>query len=322
MTNKCKKCGNQCPSTYLYCPFCGQMVTQVNHSDNLLDLRNHFVIQGVSRDKQAKIMNEHIIYVLDKEDTFNINLKVTMPINESVIFDVCFQDVNGETIFNLKSLSCSLLTEENDIVKVPFTLPARILCGYNVAIIKYNNVELFRIDFIPSVISVKIDNSWFNMRLQFGYYNACITFLTWWMLMPNTTSKDVRYTNWYMKLDCVSGMSLQEKCSKVKEFILKLKSKTKANITLATSRRSPEWLDKHCGTMDFYFDESNEDTRIYIEMSINDYLSSIKSNSSTLVEAYSSRHGIIAKDGNPMSEYDMFKYINTMLKSRFDGWLY
>ena len=308
----------------MFCPSCGGRMIPDSESSTTLDLRNHFHVIGLSIRDSTSIENSHITYQVDEaeEMIFNVNLKVTMPINESVIFDVCFQDVNGETIFNLKSPSCSLLTEENDIVKVPFTLPARILCGYNVAIIKYNNVELFRIDFIPSVISVKIDNSWFNMRLQFGYYNACITFLTWWMLMPNTTSKDVRYTNWYMKLDCVSGMSLQEKCSKVKEFILKLKSKTKANITLATSRRSPEWLDKHCGTMDFYFDESNEDTRIYIEMSINDYLSSIKSNSSTLVEAYSSRHGIIAKDGNPMSEYDMFKYINTMLKSRFDGWLY
>ena len=293
-----------------------------SESTSSLDLKNHFTILGISTKDSTSSQNSYISYQSKEDETFNINLKVTMPINESVTFDVCFQDVNSETVFILKTMSSSLLIEENENIKVPFTLPAGIIAGYNNAIVKYNNIEVYHIDFIPSVISVKIDNSWFNMRLQFGYYNACITFLPWWMLMPNSTSKDVRYTNWHMKLDCVSGINLQEKCSKVKEFIIKLKNKTNANITLATSRRSPEWLDKHCGTMDFYFDENNEDTNIYVEMSINDYMRSIKSNNSSLTEAYPTRHGILSADGSPMPEDEMLKYVNAMLKSRFDGWLY
>ncbi len=318
MTNKCSKCGNLCPSSYHYCPFCGKLIDQVN----LLNLRNHFIIQGVSRDKQKKVQNDYIMYVANEEEVFNINLKVTMPINESAIFDVYFQDVNADTVFNLKSLSVSLLAKENEIVEVPFTLPAGILSGYNTAIIKYNNMEVFHIDFVPSVISIIVDNSWFNMELSWGYYNACLTYLPWWMLMPNTTSKDVRYINWNIKLEHVAGISLQEKCLKVNDFITKLKRKSNANINLATIRRSPEWLDKHWGTSDFYFDKTSEDTNIYVEMSINDYLKSIKSKNSSLAAAFDKRHGILANDGSPMSEDEMLKYVNEILRSRFNGWLY
>ena len=294
------------------------MVTQVNHSDNLLDLRNHFVIQGVSRDKQAKIMNEHIIYVLDKEDTFNVNLKVTMPINESVIFDVCFQDVNGETIFNLKSPSCSLLTEENDIVKVPFTLPARILCGYNVAIIKYNNVELFRIDFIPSVISVKIDNSWFNMTWSFGdYYSSVIKFLTWWMLMPNTTHRDIRYISYNIELREIAGWDEKEKCTRVNQFVTALRFKSGLNLSLATIKRTPpnypaEW----------YFNQHDEKTNIYVELSVKDYIEAAKLKKLSLNRTYSTSNGMVDHNGEPLTYGAMEEAVNQMLQKRYDGWFY
>lgn len=322
--NKCMNCGYQIPSEYQFCPTCGRKTIDNLEPTTLLNLRNHFTILGVTIGDNVTIENSYISYSSETEAdvTCYINLKVTMPINETVIFDICFQDSNGETVLNSKSSSNTLLVEENEILKVPFTLPSAKLSGYNIAIIKYNDNELLCLDLVPDVISVKIDNSWFNMRLSWGYYNACLTFLPWWILMPNTTSRDVRYTNWYIKLDEVAGISLQEKCIKVNDFITRLKSKSNANINLATSRRSPEWLDKHCGTSDFYFDTSNVHTNIYVELSINDYLKSIKSKNSSLVAAFNKRHGILTKDGIPMSESEMIQYINSMLQSRYDGFLY
>ena len=314
MTNKCSKCGNQCPSSYHYCPFCGKLIDQVN----LLNLRNHFIIQGVSRDKQKKVLNDYIMYVANEEEVFNINLKVTMPINEAVIFDVIFQDVNGDAVFNLKSSSSSLLSEENEIVKVPFSLPAGTLSSYNVAILKYNNEEVFRIDFVPSVISVKIDNSWFNMTWCFGdYYNSVVKFLTWWMLMPNTTHRDIRYIGYNIELREIKGWNNQEKCARVNQFISALKFKSNLNLSLATINRAPtnypaEW----------YFNQDDLQTNIYVELSARDYIEAAKLKKLSLNRTYLSSNGMIDHNGEPLTYDEMTEAVNQMLQKRFDGWFY
>lgn len=318
MTNKCNKCGQSISNSYQYCPFCGQKITQVNRVDNLLDLRNHFVIQGVSKGNQTKIQDSYIMYVIDKGEVFNINLKVTMPINESVFFDVCFQDLNEETVLGLRTSPSLLLAEENEIVKVPFTLPAGILSGYNVAIVKYNNMEVFRIDFVPSVISVKIDNSWFNMTWSFGdYYNSVIDFLTWWMLMPNTTHRDIRYLGYNIELREIAGWNNQEKCTRVNQFISALRFKTNLNLSLATINRAPadypaEW----------YFNQDDEETNIYVELSTKDYIEAAKLKKLSSNRVYPHSSGMIDHNGEPLTYDAKRETVNQMLQKRYDGWLY
>ena len=318
MTNKCNKCGQSISNSYQYCPFCGQKINQVNRVGNLLDLRNHFLIQGVSRGNQTKVLDKYIMYVIDEEDVFNINLKVTMPINESVVFDVCFQDANGEIVFNHMSSSSSLLAEENEIVKVPFSLPAGILSGYNVAIIKYNNIEIFRIDFVPSVISIKIDNCWFNMTWSFGdYYNCVVDFLTWWIVMPNTTHRDIRYMGYNIELREIAGLNNQEKCARVNQFISTLRIKSNLNLSLATINRAPadypaEW----------YFNQNDEESNIYVELSTKDYIEAAKSKKISLNRAYTHSSGMIDHNGEPLTYDAKREAVNQMLLNRYDGWLY
>lgn len=320
MTNKCSKCGKQFINSYQYCPFCGQKTTKVPQNDSTLNLINHFIIVGFSREKSEIIQDKHIVYAIDEDDVFNINIKVTMPINEAVIFDVIFQDVNGDAVFNLKSSSSSLLSEENEIVKVPFSLPAGTLSSYNVAILKYNNEEVFRIDFVPSVISVKIDNHWFNMRMSWTsgyYYNSPIKFLTWWMLMPNTTHRDIRYMSYNIELREIKGWDNQEKSARVSQFISVLRSKSNVNISLATTDRSPASFP-----VNYYFNPDDIKTNIYVELSARDYIDAIKDKKLSLNRTYLYDFGLTDNNGETLTYEETEDNVAIMLQKRFDGCFY
>lgn len=322
MPFQCEKCKRLILDSFNYCPNCGNNLKRSVRTDIVSDIRKHLTVLGICYATSDKCNYKYIDYSCENDNDYNISLKVYTPVNTSVVFDICFYDSSNVEVAALKSSSVSLSASET-ILKVPFKLPAGLLNGYYTACIKYHNVEMFRLDLVPDVISVRVDDSWFNMRLGAGdYYKDALCFLTWWMLMPNTTSRGTQYMNQDVKLEEVAGYGTEAKCLKVEQCIANLKTKTGAAFSLARFNRTPAHIAKYTGTSDFYFRPQDEDTNIYVELSVNDYIKAVKSGYSTLGKTYPAWRGILDGSGNPMSVEKALIYVNNMLKSRYNGFLY
>ncbi|MBR5237692.1 MAG: hypothetical protein IKV26_03165 [Paludibacteraceae bacterium] len=288
--------------------------------DEILSNRNnYFTNLGISQHNSENYLTENISYSQDKNNEYDINLKVlkSNSNNETLLFDIIFYDYTGQKNLELK-FERIISSVEESIIKVPFTIPTGSLHGYNKAVFKCNNIEFLNINFLPRVISVRFDNCWFNMFLGLGdYYKACITFLPWWMLMPNTTRRDIRYICYNIELDEINGRCLGEKILKVKDFISVLKQKTQLNISLAELDRTP--IDRRVFDSDFCFKYDDEHSNIYLELSINDYKEALILNNLSLQKTYIKECGILDNNGDPMAFEDMKKYVKDMLQNRYNG---
>lgn len=182
------------------------------------------------------------------------------------------------------------------------------------------------IELYPSEIRILVNNLYFRMDYVDSFYRAACAFPLWWMLMPNTTRRDIRYIGYRVRLDEISSgsyfYSIEGCVSKIKEFLERLCSMTELPFSLVERNDYDKWPPEWIRAGSDYFDQSSASGEIIYKLSLDEYKDAISNGNSHLLSpntTYLRNWGIIGNDGNYLSFEDSKAYLERMLESRYNG---
>lgn len=268
-----------------------------------LDLRENFEYIGLQWEKYGD-NNDFIIreeyYPEVKEQDIYVGLKVKSPVMESVNLSMKIKDYSHGEIRTLQSDSCMLNINKNSVAKIRFHANSSDFEQYRIVELYYNDIRIHSFATYPSRIGIRVKNIWFSMHAWCGErYEACVPFLLWFVLMPKTTYRDERYVFYDIKLEEML-FSSYDKDRMVNQCIYRLRNHTGLNITLKTEIPEAELeIAKWCGTTDHFYNPNDEQSSIYINLSLEDYKQALKDGNDCFVMP-DSRMGIF-ENGTPIT---------------------
>jgi len=264
-------------------------------------------------------------YGSSENKLIKIDLMSTRQIKVLPSLKFSFCDLNGVVVFEkiIESVSFDeelkseiILSVEDEFYNRYYRVSIESCLGF------VGSFELF-----PKEIFIKVKELWFSMYKDEDYYIESCGFPLWWVLMPNSTRRDIRYGHLNIEIDEIRpdnyyGYSCsipreKQKVMMVERFISVLRNSTGLPFTL---------LDYYDPLIVFYkergfklgYDPNDRNSNIDFKLTTEDYKRALNNNKSILPPQKHS-WGIINSKGESLSNKESWNCIETLIQNRYNG---